>query len=145
MRQFPSTHSSRVNALVFSDSRPLLASAGADGKVLVWALDSDEDPLVFGGHKGQVLTLAFSETGRDLYSGGSDQTIRKWSTDLQELAESVCHAFEIRFGQGIPGSTTTMRVPQDVPTSRTTESCRNLRERTANSGRAGDVAAMPMP
>jgi WD40 repeat protein len=84
-------HASRVNAVAFNDSGDLIASAGADGRVIVWPWrEGASEPLVFEGHEGQVRTVAFEEGGSELYSGGDDGTIRKWTPVMRQVATSVC-------------------------------------------------------
>jgi WD40 repeat protein len=55
-----------------------LATAGADGAVRLWAVDSGLEVLSLRGHEGAVTSLAFGAQGRLLVTGGEDQTVRIW-------------------------------------------------------------------
>jgi WD40 repeat protein len=70
----------------------LLASAGADGKVCLWASDRDGPPAsVLEGHVGAVNAVAFLPGGRTLVSAGDDATIRVWNTKDGRLARAPFH------------------------------------------------------
>jgi hypothetical protein len=89
---FRDTHLSPVNALAFSPSGRLLASAGADGVIRVFqvARPAEGAIAVLEGHRGGVESLAFADD-TVLYSGGVDRTIRIWPLRMDALAWLVCH------------------------------------------------------
>ena len=73
-------HDGRITALAFGPSNErMLASAGDDGQVKIWDLQSRRSPRVFRGHAGPVHSLVFSADGRRLLSAGQDGVIRIWS------------------------------------------------------------------
>lgn len=71
-----------VNALAYSPDGTLLASAGQDGVVKVWATAEGQRVGVpvatLAQHQGSVETVAFSPDGRGLASGGADGLILLW-------------------------------------------------------------------
>ncbi|RIK78229.1 MAG: serine/threonine protein kinase [Planctomycetota bacterium] len=87
-------HRGPVYAARFAPDGRLIATAGADGRVLVWnptdarpvdvgrRLDGLKDaPVPFTeltGHRGPVRTLAFAPDGRTLASGGQDNLVFVW-------------------------------------------------------------------
>ncbi|CAK60903.1 unnamed protein product (macronuclear) [Paramecium tetraurelia] len=56
----------------------VIASGGADRKIIIWNLDRGIRLHVFAGHQEAVTCLAFDIENRQLWSGGADRTIRCW-------------------------------------------------------------------
>lgn len=71
-------HTGPVEAVAFSPTEPLLASASADKTIRLWDLETGEAVLTFIGHTAEVKTLAFSADGHYLVSGSRDRTVRLW-------------------------------------------------------------------
>lgn len=72
-------HEHGVNALAFSTVSDVLATAGVDGTVRLWAFKAGmptAGPLT--GHEGAVQAVAFSPDGRRIATGGADGTVRLW-------------------------------------------------------------------
>lgn len=75
-------HSGVVRSVAFSPDAKILASASADGTIILWNVDTGsrvDAPLV--GHTGTVFSVAFSPNGQVLASGGGDRTIRLWNVE----------------------------------------------------------------
>lgn len=74
----------RVQAVAFSPTNELLASAGYDGKLYIWRSDTGQLVRTLEGHLGPVRAVAFSPNGKVLLSGGMDTTVRLWSVSSGE-------------------------------------------------------------
>lgn len=86
-------HDGGVLALAAHPSRPLLASAGADGRGCLWALDGDGTPAplrALPGDTAWVEHLAWSPGGNSLASA-SGRVLRLWHADGTPLAQCDAH------------------------------------------------------
>jgi eukaryotic-like serine/threonine-protein kinase len=73
-----------INALVFWPDGKTLASAGADGSIRLWNIETREPlgrPLL--GHEGQVWQLALIPQHSILVSGGSEGSVLVWDATLK--------------------------------------------------------------
>ncbi|MEZ4450221.1 MAG: WD40 repeat domain-containing protein [Nannocystaceae bacterium] len=61
-----------------------IASAGADGSILVWPPEPGERGLTLRGHRGEVLALARDPDDDHLLSAGEDGTVRRWPLALDD-------------------------------------------------------------
>jgi WD40 repeat protein len=81
-RRCPHAHTSAVSALctLESSGETRVASAGHDGAVRIWNLDTGQQLIVFNGHRGDVYAAsAITVRGHRLIaSGGDDQIILVW-------------------------------------------------------------------
>jgi WD40 repeat protein len=73
-----------VNSLVFSPDGKHLVSAGGDGFVKLWNLQSDDPYLVIAGHGGSVLALAYSPDGQRLATACTDGKLRLFEAETGE-------------------------------------------------------------
>ena len=78
-------HTAPVMAVSFAPDASRLATAGADGRIMIWQLDgdtADDRPavpiLVLDDHEAEVTDVTFSPDGRLLATSARDSTIRLW-------------------------------------------------------------------
>ena len=70
-------HSDAVNAVAWlRDGRA--ATAGADGRIAIWASGKAEPDAVLEGHTAPIVALAASPDGTTLASASWDHTVRLW-------------------------------------------------------------------
>ncbi|WP_255637292.1 WD40 repeat domain-containing protein [Hyalangium versicolor] len=65
-------HGASVFSLAWSPEGRQLASAGADGTVRVWDVESAREVRSFSGHTGHALSVAWAPSGQWLVSAGHD-------------------------------------------------------------------------
>jgi WD40 repeat protein len=85
IRQVFTGHPGLVHEVAFSPGSTLLASAGAEGIVILWSLESGKKILsmqALSEDEGTARSVAFSPVGHLLATGASDGTIKIW--DLKE-------------------------------------------------------------
>jgi cytochrome c len=67
-----------VNRIAVSHDNLLVASAGADATVRVWAIGTQGEYHRFEGHTGPVQAVVFTPDRRHVLSAGDDGTVRMW-------------------------------------------------------------------
>jgi WD40 repeat protein/serine/threonine protein kinase len=72
-------HTNGARAVAFSPDGAILATAGADSRIVLWNATTGLERSAFFAHKGVVNALAFSPDGNLLASGGDDRMVRIWS------------------------------------------------------------------
>ncbi len=82
-------HRDGVRGLAISYDDRLLASAGLDGKVMVWQLPEGLRIRTLEGHKDGVRAVSFSPDGRYLASAGRDGLLCIWDVATGQLAKSL--------------------------------------------------------
>jgi len=80
-------------SLAFAPEGTFLATGGANGRIKLWSVPSEELMATLKGHRGSVWTLAFSADGKTLASGSTDTTVRLWNVSTgEERARLQWHA-----------------------------------------------------
>jgi WD40 repeat protein len=99
LTSFLREHAESVTDVVFSPDGKKLASASADGTVIVWNVLYGRPigpPMI--GHNGQVTSVAFRPDGTTLASGGADGQVLVWDVLTGTLRDAplVGHTKEVR-------------------------------------------------
>jgi len=81
-------HSDWVSGLDFSPDGSLLASVGADGRLLITRLE-DEKAKTFAGHLGPVHRVHFSPDGTRLVTSGIDGQVIVWDAGPEATTEPL--------------------------------------------------------
>ena len=71
-------HIGPVNSLRFSAGGSIALSAGDDGTVRFWDVETGRETTRLTGHKGPVNSAALSVDGTFVLSGGADKTVCLW-------------------------------------------------------------------
>jgi WD40 repeat protein len=77
--------------VAFSPDGTQLASAGVDGTVRLWDVQTRSPRAVLRGHEDWVFRLAYSPDGRRLASASKDKTVRLWDTATHEALAILPH------------------------------------------------------
>jgi len=72
-------HVKEVYVVAVSPDGTRIASAGGDGKAMVWDAATGQLVLTLAGHQGRIGALAFSPDGERLATGGHDRTVKLWN------------------------------------------------------------------
>ncbi len=84
-------HRAGVNDIEFSPDGKLMATAGADKRLLLWVLESPEAlPIVMDNNNGFIWDIAFTPGSEYLIAACSESEIRVWPTDPRIMAEQIC-------------------------------------------------------
>jgi WD40 repeat protein len=100
-RDFSNGHRDVLYAAEFSPDGSLLATAGYDGRALLWNVESGEFVREVGRHNGAIYDLAFSPDGAVVTTASGDETAKLWrvsdgvrlDTLHQPQGEQFCTAF----------------------------------------------------
>ena len=74
----PRAYLGRFNDVEFSKDSSQMITAGGDGAIRFWNVETGKLLRVLMGHDGEVSTLAWSSDRKTLASGSSDKTVRLW-------------------------------------------------------------------
>jgi type 1 glutamine amidotransferase len=75
-------HKGAISTVAFAAKGEQLASAGMDGVIRVWDVDTGNLLCVQQGHTGEVRALAFNPNGQKMASLGADHSLRYWTVPL---------------------------------------------------------------
>jgi WD40 repeat protein len=82
-------HSARVNSIAFDKKSKYMATAGNDGKILIWTtLNFNIEPYKLVDNEAWVMLIKFNNEN-NLLSAYADGKIREWAVDYTEMAEEV--------------------------------------------------------
>jgi WD40 repeat protein len=91
-------------ALALSFGGKVVALAGKNGEVRLFAASTGNLDITLTGHKGAVTAVAFSPDGKQLVTGGADATVRIWSVATgRELATLKGHTAAVTAVAFSPG------------------------------------------
>lgn len=83
-------HDDVIHDVIFSSNDTQLATASYDGRIGLFSLTSEQEPLLFKAHQGRVASVSFDITGKQLLSAGiSDFTLKLWDLDKQPPIEKM--------------------------------------------------------
>jgi WD40 repeat protein len=80
VRTLAGRHDAAVAWAGFSPDGGTLATAGNDGKVILWDVRAGAERETLEGHSGRVWSEAFSPDGRRLYTASEDGSVIAWDT-----------------------------------------------------------------
>jgi tricorn protease-like protein len=84
-------HRAGVNDIEFSPDGKLMASAGADKRLLLWVLENPEAlPIVMDNNNGFIWDISFTPESNYLIAACSESEVRVWPTDPKLMAEQIC-------------------------------------------------------
>jgi WD40 repeat protein len=89
-------YSDYVHTSAISPNKQLIAAAGSDQVVKLWAVDSGRLVRAFAGHKSQITAVVFSPDGRTIISASSDKTIKIWEVATGAIIRSINTGAEIQ-------------------------------------------------
>lgn len=82
-------HTAVILAVAVSSSGKIVATGGADNRLIIWSAE-DLTPLrIFSQHRDAITSLAFRRGTNHLYSGSKDRTIKTWSLDELAYVETL--------------------------------------------------------
>lgn len=87
--ELANAHSDTIFGVSFRPDSSMLATAGADKLVRVWAVPSGEKLKTFEGHAHHVLDAGWKPDGRLLASAGGDGMIKVWDFDRGESVRTI--------------------------------------------------------
>lgn len=91
--QFLVGHERAVYTIAFNYVTGHLASAGVEGKVLIWDVETGESLGELEAHEKAIMSVAITEDGKTLFTGSKDNTIGIWDLDSGRQIE-ILHGHE---------------------------------------------------
>jgi WD40 repeat protein len=87
--ELANAHGDTIFGVSSSADGALLATAGADKFVKVWAIPSGELKKTFEGHAHHVLDVAWKPDSKQLVSAGGDDVIKIWDYERGEAVRTI--------------------------------------------------------
>jgi hypothetical protein len=86
------SESTIIYAMNFSPDGKALATAGADGTLNLWNVETGQKIRTFKGHQNSLTATAFSPDGKLLVTASFDKTIKLWNLEAgQEIRTLIGH------------------------------------------------------
>lgn len=82
-------HVEKVGAVAWSPDGQSVASAGEDGKILVWSVPTGQVRVALTGHRTPPTCTGWSPDGQTLVTGHGDGTVRFWDPRTGKLRREV--------------------------------------------------------
>ena len=82
-------HQRAANQLLLLTNPPRLVSAGDDGAIRFWNLDTGEQLQQLTSGLSPIVALAATSDGRQLYSADRDHTIHLWDLELSKVVRTI--------------------------------------------------------
>jgi hypothetical protein len=89
-------HEGAVNAIVYSASKPWLATGSADNTAVVWDASTAKRMKTLKGHTGAVHSVRFIDKPATVVSASADKTLRLWSLDGDGSVAMNGHESQVR-------------------------------------------------
>jgi len=86
--QFDCLHTAAVNSVDISSTGKFGVSAGSDGKLLIWQIDTGIITHVLEGHIMDVNRCRFFPSGLVVLSAGIDMSVRVWSVETGQCVRT---------------------------------------------------------
>ena len=90
-RRTPPIHQGVLSACAFVGGESRLATASADGAIVIWDTNAGQPVERLAAHKGPILALGWDARRRRVISGGHDRRLAAWELDTGEVATLAEH------------------------------------------------------
>jgi WD40 repeat protein len=87
--ELPSTHTQGVEEIDFDPSGKFLATAGRDGRVVIWNVAARAVERVLRDDGPALFTIKFAPNGKLVAGGGAQGTIQVWDIDRPKGSELI--------------------------------------------------------
>ncbi|EMD38758.1 hypothetical protein CERSUDRAFT_112472 [Gelatoporia subvermispora B] len=84
-------HQSSVTCLAYSKDGTLVASGGADRRIIIWDALTGEHKQTLEGHDSGILNIVFSPDGERLISVANQDHCRVWDLSSGRMITSITH------------------------------------------------------
>jgi serine/threonine protein kinase len=91
-------HQRAVRSVAVSPNGGYAISAGEDGVVWLWDVETGQSVHPFRGHRGEAHCVAFSSDARRVISGGEDGSVRLWDIETRMALGSLNGHTEAVYG-----------------------------------------------